>query len=205
MTMKKLLLLGAALGAFATSAHAATTTPPSTPLSGVYVGVYGGYDWTDLDVSGAGNADIRGWEGGAFAGYKLDALMTRMNGFGIGMNGAIEGFYGLSASDDRIAAGTVSKGNEWGVSFRPGFSVLDMGSGINPYAILGFRRTEFQGNALGFSDVKNYNGFELGIGTELIAMGDFGIRAEYSHVFYASQQGIDPDSDGVRIGLAYHF
>ncbi len=191
--MKKIHVLSALLIAISTPALAKEGT--ITPLSGPYIGVYGGYDWTD-----AGAADPAGWDGGVFVGFKLDALMKHMNGMGIGMNGAVEAFYGMSNADD----GPLEKKNEWGVSFRPGFSVIDSmfsPTGLNPYFILGYRNTSFE--AAGNSD--RYNGFELGVGTELIARGNFGVRAEYAHTWYDSHNGIDPDSNDVRLGLSYHF
>ena len=210
--MKKIYALVAFLSAapLSTSALAANSSNDgirTTALTGFYAGGFGGYDWSNLDTSTA-SPSTKGWEGGLFAGYKLDALMKQMNNFGIGMNGALEGFYGWSNSDNSFAGGRIEKDHEWGVSFRPGFSVVERAfspMGINPYGILGYRNTEFSGTSGGLSGSNHYDGFELGIGTELIAKGNFGVRAEYSHVWYAADNGIDPDSDDVRIGLAYHF
>lgn len=189
--------------ALATPALAVTNTE-AVPSSGLYVGGFGGYDWSDLDTSVAGfNPKPDGWEGGVFAGYRVDSLVNSM-----GMSGAIEGFYGWSSADDTIAGVNIQKDHEWGVSFRPGFVAISKATaplGINPYAILGYRNTEFQGSVAGSSGSEHYDGFELGIGTELITFGHFGVRAEYAHVWYGSQGGVDPSSDDVRVGLAYHF
>lgn len=198
--MKKICTLGAFIAAlsfaFPAVAQSDTRLSPSR-LSGPYVGVYGGYDWTDFNSA----TDVKGWDGGVFAGYRLDAIFEQMHGFGIGMNGAIEGFYGWSDADD----GGIDKDNEWGVSFRPGFSVINKATeslGVAPYAILGYRNTEFDRAAA--PDV-DFDGFDLGLGTQLMAFGNFGVRLEYTHTFYGSDSGIDPDADDVRLGLSLHF
>lgn len=161
-------------------------------FSGPYIGLYGGYDWSD-----AGGTDPDGWDGGVFAGYRMGSMLKDS----IGLNGAVEAFYGVSDASD---AG-FEKNDEWGVSFRPGLSILDKATeplGFAPYGIVGYRNTEFVQTG-GASE--RYDGFDLGIGTELLAYGDWGVRAEYSHTWYASEGGIDPDSDDVRLGLSYHF
>lgn len=218
--MKNALMLGTALVAVAFAVPASaeqyvtattnttTTTRDTTttagaelsPLSGLYLGAYGGYDWTDTDSEGGGSVD--GFDYGVFAGYKIDAILdSTVNRLGLGINGAIEGFYGWSEADDS----EIEKGDEWGVSFRPGFSVVDQYTenwGVNPYLILGYRNTEFEADG---GDDEDLDGFELGIGTQVIAFGDVGVRVDYSHTFYEEEGGLDPDSDDIRVGLSYHF
>jgi opacity protein-like surface antigen len=177
----------------------------STPLTGVYGGVYGGWDASRADT-GTQNFDLDGWDGGLFLGYKYDAKMHGSNN--PGTNAAIEVFYGISNSDERIGAAILEKDDEFGVSFRPGLSFMDSMSeplGINPYGILGYRRTQYSASSpLGTTD-ENFNGFDLGLGTQLVAYGDYGVRAEYTHTFYKEKAGIDPEADDIRVGLSYHF
>lgn len=233
MNVKNLLLAGAALVSFTafSTAHAqdnsnstysykrtvktssTTRTPEITPLSGFYLGGFGGYGWTDLETDGGPDFDVNGGDYGIFAGYQLDALLDRSinNAFGLGINGALEFHYAWSdADDDATVAGIgveAEKDHEWGVSFRPGLSFVDQYSpfGAKPYGIIGYRQAEYEGSAAGFSGDETYHGFELGIGTELIAYNDFGVRLEYSHVWYGEENGVDPDENDVRLGVAYHF
>jgi outer membrane immunogenic protein len=189
--------------------YGAAKNPQDAPLTGPYIGIYGGYDWSNADTGVAGfDPDVNGWEGGVFTGFRLDSLLKQMNnGLGFGLTGALEAFYGESNADGDDAGIGVEKDNEWGVSFRPGLAILDRLSPFDatPYGILGYRNTKF--NALGGagSGSERYDGFELGLGTELVAFGDWGVRAEYSHVWYGEENGVDPDSDDVRVGLSYHF
>ena len=174
-----------------------------SPLSGVYVGGYGGYGWNSADT-GAGDVDVKGADYGAFVGYSLDTLLDHT--IGLGINGSLEGFYGWSDADGETGAISYDKNDEWGVSFRPGLSfVNDYALGLKPYGILGYRRTEFQASVPGATAKDWHNGFELGVGTEVIAYGNVGVRLDYSHVWYEEKNGIDPDGDNLRMGVSYHF
>ncbi|MGE3714280.1 MAG: porin family protein [Alphaproteobacteria bacterium] len=202
--MKK-LLFGTALGVMCCMAPAmAANQSGNSPFTGLYVGAYGGYDWSDADTTVAGfNPDLDGWDGGFFAGYRLDSLMRNND---MGFNAAIEAFYGWSNSDDSVGALYLEKEDEWGVSFRPGLSFIeDYTFGASPYAIFGYRNTEYRASAGALTGTEDYDGFELGIGAQLLAHGNIGLRLEYAHVWYSEENGIDPDSDNVRLGLSYHF
>lgn len=208
--MKKLLLTTAALIAVAAPAQADNYNYESLSyLSGFYVGGFAGHTWNDVDTPVAGvDLDIDGGDYGVFFGYKADALLDEtINRVGLGLNGAIEAHYAWSGADDEVGAVDFEKEGEWGISFRPGLSILDetMPWGINPYAILGYKHLELEGETAGVSEDESFDGFELGIGTEIITYGDFGVRLDYSHTWYGEESGFDPDSDDIRLGVAYHF
>jgi len=207
MNTKFFLLTGAALLGISGAANAAATSTDmgnGTLTSGPYFGVQGGYGWTDADVSGGPSADVDGWDYGLFAGYQLDRFF---NDAGMGLTGSLEGFYDWSNADDTVGGVKVEKNHEWGVNFRPGLTFIDAYAplGLKPYGIVGYRRAEFEGSTATAKSSDDYNGFELGIGTELVAYQNYGIRFDYSHVFYGEKNGIDPDEDDVRMGIAYHF
>lgn len=189
--------------ALAPSAQAQTNSDYTpSPSTGPYIGAYGGYGWTDADA-GAGSVDFDGMDYGLFAGYELGHMFD----MGIGMHGAIEAFYGWSSADDTSGGITIGKDDEWGVNFRPGFDFISnsMPLGLKPHAIIGYRRTEFEATGGGFAGSDDFDGFDLGVGTELVAYGDVGVRLDYTHTFYESNGGIDPDEDNLRLGVAYHF
>jgi opacity protein-like surface antigen len=208
MTGKSLCMaaaFAAALGAFAFPAHART---PDDSLSGIYVGGFGGFAWTDADLSGGPTFNVDGGDFGVFAGYQFQHLFSQMGEGGAGISTAVEGHFAWSNADDTQTVGAASvkieKRNEWGVSARPGLTFISdtMPLGLTPYAILGFRRAEFRTSGSGNSD---HNGFDLGIGSELMAYRNFGLRLDYSHVFYKEESGIDPDENDLRLGVALHL
>lgn len=143
------LMAGAALAlAFAATPALAQNDTRMTASSGPYIGAYGGYGWTDADTA-VGSADIEGADYGLFAGWELGGMFDRMN---LGMHGALEAYYGWSSADDNSGALSVEKNHEWGVTFRPGFDVINdsMPLNIKPYGIVGYRRAEFEATARHF-------------------------------------------------------
>ena len=199
--MKKLLLATTVM--VATAASAASADPYNnsndSALTGGYIGVLGGYTSTDTESSVAGfSPDVTGGDYGVFVGYKLDHYLEDS----LGINAAIEAHYAWSNADDTEAGVELEKDNEWGVSFRPGISISET---INPYGIIGYKQAEFEASAGPFVGEETYDGLELGIGTELVAYGDLGFRVEYAHTWYGEEDGIEPDEDTLRAGVAYHF
>lgn len=179
-----------------------------SPLSGVYVGAYGGYGWNDADISAGPELDVNGWDTGFFVGYQVDTLLDRT--LGLGVNGALEFHYGWSDADDETVTGgttfTTEKEDEWGFSFRPGLSIVDdYVYGLNPYGIIGYKRAKFETSSGTTKTSEDFDGFSLGLGTEVMAFGDAGLRLDYTHTWYEDKGGIDPSGDDLRLGLAYHF
>lgn len=199
--MKKILMGAVAVIALSTSAHAqsyidntrksSVTGINDSPLSGLYLGGYGGYSWNGVDTPAGGTARVEGEDYGLFMGYKLDQYLQN----NIGINGAVEAHYGWSNASGR----NIDKEREWGVSFRPGISISE---NINPYGIIGYRNTKFDTPAGGSNW---HDGFELGLGTEIVSWDRVGVRLDYSHVWYGAEGGYDPEEDNVRAGLLYRF
>tara|TARA_B100000686_G_scaffold222419_1_gene229581 strand:- start:3583 stop:4161 length:579 start_codon:yes stop_codon:yes gene_type:complete len=190
---KKLLLTSALVLAMQSPALAQDYNDGyDDPLTGAYVGVSGGYSWIDAD-STAGDFDLNGDEYGVFVGYQIDQWLQNT----VGMTGAIEAHYEWSNADD----GAVEKDSSWGVQFRPGISFFES---INPYAIIGYKRAEFEDSTGADED---HDGFELGIGTELVAYGDLGFRVDYTHTWYEDKglTDFDPNEHALKAGVAYHF
>lgn len=193
--MKKLLLGTAALLTISGTAVQAQEYNQNQYDISPYVGAYGGYGW-QYD----GSTDLDGGDYGLYAGISADGLLDyTINRTGLGLSGRVEGHYGWSGAD----GDGLDKENEWGVSFKPGLSFVydTVPVATEPYAILGYRNTEFESAA----GDENYHGFELGLGTEVLAYDNATVRLEYTHVFYGDENGFDPDEDNVRVGLGYNF
>ena len=199
--MNKLLLTSAAVLAMTvTSAHA---DERYAFFADPYIGAFGGYGWSD-----AGEADLDGADYGIYAGMRVDTLLDNtINRLGLGITGALEVHYGWSSQDDTVAGVDLDKKDEFGISFRPGLTIVDR---INPldfntYGILGYKRAEYEASVGGLAADEDYDGFELGLGTELVAYDNMGVRLEYAHTWYEEKDDVDPDEDTVRLGVSYQF
>lgn len=204
--MKKLLLGTVAIlgvASFQTAAQAQDST-----FASPYLGVYGGYGWADADNANGADPSPSGTDYGIYGGVKIDSLLDQtVNQAGLGLTGALEVHWGGSTADDTVGGVTVEKNREYGISFKPGMSFLnnDAVFDINPYAIIGYRNTEFEAKVAGLSADEIYHGFELGLGTELVAYDNMAVRLDYTHVWYGEENGIDPDEDNLRVGVGFNF
>ncbi len=205
--IKKISLFASAAALLIAISAPAPAQANDVTASDFYVGGYGGHEWTNTSVTGGSSFDLRGNDGGVFAGYNVGSLLNReMN---MGLEGGLEAHYGWtwhSEESGAIAGGPASleKKNEWGLDFRPGLSFItnSMPLNLRPYAILGYRQAQFRNSITGNTD---HGGFDLGAGMELVSYQHFGVRLDYNHVYYRSHEGIDPHENDLRLGLAYHF
>jgi opacity protein-like surface antigen len=160
-----------------------------------YVGVYGGYGWSE-----DGSVDMNGGQYGLYIGTQADALLdATLNRTGLALSGALEAHYGWNNADDD----GFSRDTEWGISFRPGLGIISntLDLETKPYAIIGYKRAEIE-TPTGDND---HDGFELGIGTELVAWDHMSTRLEYSHTWFEEKGDFNPDDDSIRLGLGYRF
>jgi opacity protein-like surface antigen len=167
-----------------------------------YIGIYGGYGELHT-FSNALNREVfsDGMELGAFAGLKVNKLFGDNSIF----NFAVEVNAGTSGVDGGVNGISFEKKHDLGLSFRPGFTIKPTSSiTLSPYAILGYRRAKFSSTGTTTSE-ETFNGFELGLGTNLLNFDNWGVRFEYSRTFYQEDRGVDVDEDAFRLGMGYYF
>jgi len=204
--IKKIKFLASTAAVLTTILTFSSAHADNINTSNFYVGGFGGWDWNRVDVPDGTSFKPDGSDWGGFVGYNFGT--TPDQGL-YGLRTGIEAHYGWTGSNSEagIIDGTstsLEKKHEWGVDLRPGFGSVYHAEpvDINPYAILGYRQAEFSNSVT--SDT-THPGFDLGLGTELISYEHFGVRLDYTHVFYRSEEGIEPHEDDLRLGLAYHF
>jgi outer membrane immunogenic protein len=215
--MKKFLLATVASTALVSSASAADlaarayTKAPAIAAaaynwSGFYVGVMGGYGWSD-DVTVAGvdvtGADIKGGFGGGTIGFNYQAPGSQFV-FGVEADAA---WADLSHSETILGLGTGRQRiNSFGsVTGRVGIAV----DTLLLYAKGGYAwaNNEFSLSALGLtlSDTQFHSGWTVGGGAEWAFAGPWSAKAEYMFARYDSENyfgGIAPP--GVRFGMDVH-
>jgi outer membrane immunogenic protein len=225
--MKKFLLATVASTALVSSASAADlaarayTKAPAIAAaaynwSGFYVGVMGGYGWSD-DVTVAGvdvtGADIKGGFGGGTIGFNYQAPGSQFV-FGVEADAA---WADLSHSETILGLGTGrQRVNSFGsVTGRVGIAV----DTLLLYAKGGYAwaNNEFSLTALGLtlSDTQFHSGWTVGGGAEWAFAGPWSAKAEYMFARYDSENyfgGIAPPGVGfgmdvhtVKAGINYRF
>jgi outer membrane immunogenic protein len=225
--MKKFLLAMVASTALVSSASAADlaarayTKAPAIAAaaynwSGFYVGVMGGYGWSDdVTVAGANvtDADIKGGFGGGTIGFNYQAPGSQFV-FGVEADAA---WADLSHSETILGLGTGRQRiNSFGsVTGRVGVAV----DTVLLYAKGGYAwaNNEFSLTALGLtlSDTKFHSGWTVGGGAEWAFAGPWSAKAEYMFARYDSENyfggiaapgvGFGMDVHTVKAGINYRF
>ncbi|HEY0901881.1 MAG TPA: outer membrane beta-barrel protein [Micavibrio sp.] len=212
--MYKILMMSLVLLGFAAApAHAQNmgNRDNAVDYTGAYLGVTGGYSWSDVDVDAtiggvslSDSASVDGWQGGVLGGYGYQ--------FGQGYDYVWNGYVGVelsyewSGADDSVFGVDVEKNDVMNISLRPGFTWGDTALG---YGIIGYSRAQFEAGG----DDDWVDGFALGLGTELGEWGPVKGRLEYVHTWYQDQDyttavgtvSSDLDDDAVKAGLIYRF
>ncbi|CDZ49852.1 outer membrane protein [Neorhizobium galegae] len=216
--MRFLFLSSVAMLALSTVAHAADAVDqvPSAPVaeevqvftwSGPYLGVHGGYGWTDgsFDISGVGTlgADLNGGLFGVFAGYNHQFS----NNLVIGIEGDIE----YNWNEEEVLAGAEARTELQGsVRGRIGYAF----DRALVYATGGWAATQGVAEVPGFSDeTETFNGYTVGAGVDYAFTNNIFGRVEYRYTDFGSKTfdfgagTIDADLDqhAIRVGLGVKF
>lgn len=178
--MKKYFLASVALALSMGVAHAG-----EAKFDGAYTGVQGSYSKLD-----AGEFDLDGFSGGAFAGYGKS--------FG---NWYVGGE--LSADYSKVEGSAnkvdVEKKYSYGAAARLGYLVTP---NVLAYGVGGVERGRFEAKAAGDKISDDVTGLRLGIGAETFVSEKVSVRTEVNYVNWEDDLG---DEWRANVGVAYHF
>ncbi len=218
--MRSLLLASAAVLALSGAAHAADAVDqiPAAPAaveevqvwswSGPYVGVHGGYGWSDssFDVSATGtfDADLDGGLLGAFVGYNHQLS----NNVVVGIEADVEHNW----NDDSFGGGAAEAQTEWQGSVRARLGYAFDRTLV--YATGGWAGARAEIDVVGTgSEEEMLNGYTVGAGVEHAFTDNMFARVEYRYTDFSEKTfdygvgTIDADIDqhAIRVGLGVKF
>lgn len=219
MNIRHLLSASAiAIVAFSNSAYAADVVSEEPPVpeaslvqsftwTGPYIGVNGGYAWTNADLSALGastDEDFNGSLVGVRAGY--NSQMD--NNFVGGIEVDVDHVWNKNTYD--FGFGDVDVGSDWQGSAR-----LRVGYAIDRTLIfatggIAFANAYVKSGALGIDESKTFTGWTVGGGIEHAFTDNWVGSLEYRYADFGSKTiggvtDIDLNQHTVRVGLAYKF
>jgi len=195
-------------------------------MDGFYVGVQGGYDVYDVNISSStagvhsSNVDLNanGWVGGLMLGYgQYFSNMYYLGGELFGnLSNANENYNATSLDGGAPVAynGKVTVNGSYGLALLPGVKLNDATLG---YIRLGYNWTniKYQESLTGVGSASKTNtsgGFAYGVGMETLLSGNWSLRTEYTYTNYNSSNtslgagtNVDPSDNQFMLGLLYHF
>jgi outer membrane immunogenic protein len=212
------MALLAAGGARAADVVVEEPLPPEVPVftwTGFYVGIQGGYVWTDLDIDGVTD-DVDSLDGGLFGGYV--GYNFQYDSWVFGVEGDFNGVW----NDKDFGFGgpppllTVDVGTDWLASIRGRVGYTWDRALIFATGGVAFTRATADVTFAGFPTVsgdQTFTGWTLGGGFEYAFTDNWIGRAEYRYYGFDDEDldgagglgGFDVDTQTVTVGIAYKF
>jgi outer membrane immunogenic protein len=190
--------------------------PPEIPVftwTGFYLGIQGGYVWTDLDISPAGfsTGDLNGGMFGGYAGYNF-----QYDAWVFGIEGDFNGVWNdKSFTTFGPPLVTVDVGNDWLASIRGRVGYAFDRTLIFATGGVGFTQASADVATPGafFSGDKTLTGWTLGGGVEYAFTDNWIGRAEYRYYGFDDKDldgagplsSVDLNTQTVSVGIAYKF
>jgi outer membrane immunogenic protein len=210
--MKKMLLISAAVLAFAGAAQAADAVSevPAAPAaeevapvftwSGPYFGIQGGGAWMDADVSAGGLGVSESLDGGilgAFAGYNWQFS----NGFVAGIEGDVD----YNWNEQSFGTGELK--TDWAGSVRGRIGYAFDRALV--YGAAGWTGTNFNASAPGVDEDETFHGWTVGAGVDYAFTEKMFGRVEYRYNDFGDQDilggNFDLKQHVVKVGLGVKF
>lgn len=219
MTIKTVLAASVgALLAFGLNAHAADVVveeapAPEAPIvifswTGAYVGIQGGYAWTDADFSDGITTvgeDFNGGLLGVHAGYNWEMTPNFIGGVEVDVE------HVWNDNDFTVFGAAVEAGSDWQGSarVRAGYAIdrtlLFATGGV------AFANGFIEVPATGFDESETFVGWTVGAGVEHAFTDNWIGRVEYRYADFGSEEiadsGVEVDlkQHSVRLGISYKF
>jgi outer membrane immunogenic protein len=198
-----LLFAGPAFGADVGTKAPAYRAPPLAPVfswTGFYVGVHGGYGWSDSQ-----GLDLKGGFGGGQAGYNY-----QINNFVWGIEGDIAG--ADISETDTFGPLSVKVSFDTLASLRGRFGVAYGNALFYGTAGAGWGHFKVSASAFGLtaSDSVTLSGWTVGAGIEYAFVPNWSAKVEYLHYGFGSENFVgiptgDLDVNTIKAGINYRF
>ena len=198
-----LLFAGPAFGADVGTKAPAYRAPPPVPVfswTGLYVGVHGGYGWSDSQ-----GLDLKGGFGGGQVGYNY-----QINNFVWGIEGDIAG--ADISETDTFGPLSVKVSFDTLASLRGRFGVAYGNALFYGTAGAGWGHFKVSASAFGLtaSDSVTLSGWTVGAGIEYAFLPNWSAKVEYLHYGFGSENFVglptgNLDVDTIKAGINYRF
>jgi len=185
---------------------------PVNNWSGFYVGVMGGYGWSDQLTSkgvSVSSSDLKGGFGGGTIGYNWQVAPSWLFGLEVDAAGADIKYSDFDVSGD----GERFKTNAFGsVTGRVGYTVNNALLYVKGGYAWGNNEISFVEHGAAFSDTKLQSGYTVGGGLEYMFAPSWSAKVEYMYVDFGHQDffnglvpGVGATVHTVKGGINYHF